>query len=62
MVLHPYCDRSERSDCSDEEDEGMQEIIDLQKALEYFHLVSERDIERAYNNGEANPAYDKITY
>ena len=44
-----YCDLSERSDCSDtEEDECIPEILDLQKALEY--LVSERDIEHAYNN------------
>ena len=48
-----YCvHRSEGSDCSDtEEDEDMvSEIIDLQKALEY--LVSERDIDHTYNNGD----------
>ena len=40
---------SEGGDCSDtEEDECIPEILDPQKALEY--LVSERDIEHAYNN------------
>lgn len=46
-VVHQF----KRSGCSDtEEDEDMAEIVDLQNALEY--LVSGRDIEHTYNNGD----------
>ena len=49
-----YCvvdqSNTDYGDPDTEEDEDIPEIIDLQKALEY--LVSERDIEHTYNNGD----------